>query len=100
MRFMAKKNIKELLNKYKEKGVEHIEDKGQFITKSERSFSISGCEICKNYDSEKCFCNTYDCDPLQFEYDYEIFVEDYCREFTVDKIKEAKVNKNVKKLQM
>ena len=55
---------------------------------------------CKNYDSEKQFCNTYDCDPLQFEYDYEIFVEDYCREFTLDKIKEAEDNKNVKKLQM
>ena len=26
VRFMAKKNIKELLNKYKENGVEHIED--------------------------------------------------------------------------
>ena len=69
--------INGLLNKYKE-NVEHIEDKGHFPLKPEK---VIWCEDCKNFDS-KGFCNIYNCYPL----DYMIPVEEYCNEFTLDKI--------------
>jgi len=74
---MAKKNIKELLNNYNEKEVEHID-----------------CDICKNFESKKEFCNIYDCYPFK----HEVPVEEYCTEFTLDKIKEAEVRKNIKNM--
>ena len=75
--------VKGLLNKYKEEGVEHIEDKGQFPQKQERFID---CEICENFDSKKNFCNTYDIKPFR----YKIPMEEFCNEFTLDKIKEMK----------
>ncbi len=52
------------------------------------------CEICKNFDSKKRFCNTYDCHPLE----HKIPVEESCNEFTLDKIKEAEESKPLKLL--
>ena len=82
-------NIKGLLNKYKEEKIEYIEDKGYFSLKPKK---MIWCEICKNFDSKKRFCNTYDCYPLE----HKIPVEEYYNEFTLDKIKEAEESKSLK----
>ena len=74
---MAKKNIKELLNNYNEEEVEQID-----------------CDICKNFESKKEFCNTYDCYPFK----HKVPVEEYCNEFTLDKIKQAEIRKNIKRM--
>ena len=71
MRKEIKFNIKELLNKYSE-----------------------NCYICKNFEPEKEFCNTYDCNP----FNHKTPVEEYCKEFTLDKIKETERRKDIEQL--
>lgn len=87
--------VKDLLNEHKEEGaVEHIED----ICLDSR-YGMGGCDVCKNFDSEKEYCNTYDCNPDELEVEEGIFVLDYCDKFTLDEIKEAQLTAD-KKLNM
>ncbi|HDZ18180.1 hypothetical protein LCGC14_0659980 [marine sediment metagenome] len=71
MRKEIKFNIKELLNKYNE-----------------------NCYICKNFEPKKEFCSTYDCYP----FNHKTPVEEYCKEFTLDKIKEVERRKEIEQL--
>ena len=80
---MAKKNIKKLLNKYKENDIVNIEDIG--IVSEIRDID---CELCKNFSKTE-YCNVYDCYPLK----HVIPVEDYCNEFILDEIKVAEQGK-------
>ncbi len=80
---MAKKNISELLDKYKEE-------------KQESSNFLEECGICTKFDSKNQFCNTYDCYPSETA----VPPEDFCNEFEVDKTMEDQCNKPKKKLQM
>ncbi|MFX0137509.1 MAG: HNH endonuclease [Candidatus Hodarchaeota archaeon] len=77
---MAKrKNIKELLDQYKD----HNEKIGYFPSKPMQEVY---CEICKNFDSKKQFCISYDSYP----FDDVIPPEEYCNEFIIDEVKYAK----------
>ncbi|MBY8992711.1 MAG: hypothetical protein KGD58_18350 [Candidatus Lokiarchaeota archaeon] len=84
-----KPNIQELLNKYDKEESRIFRDEGYIPETIE-------CEICKNFDSKKQFCNIYDCYP----FDYEIPVEDYCIEFFLDRNKEEERKKNYLKFTM
>ncbi len=55
---------------------------------------VIDCDICKNFEPEKEFCNTYNCYPFK----RKIPVEEYCTEFTLDKIKEAEIRENIKRM--
>jgi hypothetical protein len=71
-----KKSIKGLLDKYKD----HSDNKGYYpLTSKEEVY----CEICKNFDSKKQFCNAYDSYP----FGDVIPPEEYCNEFIIDKAK-------------
>ena len=81
---MTKKNIKTLLNKY-EKKEEEIYVYNDF------------CHLCKNFESETEFCNTYKCFPFKTA----VLAEEFCDKYIGDKIKEAEYDKHQpKKLQM
>jgi len=121
---MAKPNktyyrkIKNLLEEYKEEKdndakvdevdgrnrVLFIEDKEELrklVAKESKFGSYFECiDLCKNFDSKKRVCNIYNCDPEKLEIEHELFADDYCTDFTVDKVKEAKVPKSPKKLRM
>jgi len=58
------------------------------------SKKVIDCDICKNFESKKEFCKTYNCYPFK----HTIPVEEYCTEFTLDKIKEAEIKENIKRI--
>ena len=82
----SKKNyydkVQDLLNEYKEKRV----DLDQIRLDSR--YGDEGCNVCKNSDFEKEYCNVYDCNPYELEEKEGIFVVDYCDKFTDDETKE------------
>ena len=86
----AKKNIRSLLNKDKEK---EKKDKEDFNNYSDF------CGLCKNFEDEEEFCPTYNCYP----YKTVVPPDDFCDAFTVDKVKKAEIDKlkrKPRKLQM
>jgi hypothetical protein len=50
---------------------------------------MGGCDVCKNYDLDKYYCNIYDCNPEELELENKIFVLDFCDKFEYDEIKES-----------
>lgn len=51
---------------------------------------MEGCDVCTNFDSEKEYCNPYDCNPYELEKKEKIYVLDFCDKFNPDKSKEGK----------